>query len=137
MFSDPFNLYRDVASGSEITDAWNRISLNGNSAVYMKTNIAADHPKYLRISHTTVGSGQAKRDRHLVKFELPQVVDSVETGLFASVYVVADIPQVGISSTQTGNLYRFLVGLLRMDSAEAAYGAQPALFWDKFLRGEA
>lgn len=137
MFSDPFNTYRDVASGVSVTDAWSRIQLQGNSALYLKTVPGTNLPKYLRVSHAVAGSGKAKRDRRLAQFQFPQVIDSVETGLMATFSIIADVPQVGIVSGQTDFGLRFLAGLLRMHSSDATYGTNQALFWDKFLRGEA
>lgn len=136
MFADPFQVNRDVASGAAVLDPYNRITLQGNSALYLRGTVHANFPKYLRISHAVAGSGRGQRDRRLAQFQLPQVIDSVETGLNATFSIIADIPRVGITSTQTDSAYRCLVGLLRMASSDTTYGTNQTLFWDKFLRGE-
>lgn len=137
MFADPFSPYRDVASGAAVTDPYNRVSLQGNSALYLRGTVHASYPKYLRISHAVAGSGKSQRDRRLAQFQMPQVIDSVETGLNATFSIIADIPRVGITTTQTDSALRCLIGLLRMASSDTTYGTNQTLFWDKFLRGEA
>lgn len=138
MLSDPLVADVDVPSGSAVTASFTLLNMKPNGTD--RINFAADvgEPKVLQISHTNVGKGAAARKRHLVRMESYSVVDGLEDPTKkAAIYLVADIPDVGITATQKSDLFRQFVGLLRGGSGNVTYDADPTAFFDRFLNGEA
>lgn len=137
MFSDPIVAATDVDSGVAVTKSFGIINNLGTASDRINFAAAAGDPKLMKISHTNVGKGVSARKRHLVRLEAYGVVGGVEdTTKVASVYLVADIPDNGITAAQKKQLWQGIVGLIRGSSGNVAYDSDNTIFWDRFLNGE-
>ncbi|DAD50875.1 coat protein [ssRNA phage SRR5467090_9] len=138
MFSDPLVADVNVTSGGAVTKPFTTINYGTRSTDRVYIAAAAGDPRQLKISHEVVGKGSAARDRHLVSLVAYGVVGGVEVpSTKATVYLVADIPQSGITAAQKTAMFHQFVGLIRGGSGNVAYDGLPADFWDRFLNGEA
>lgn len=136
MFADPAVLPKDASVDAQQNVNWILKELNGQSSVRFIAGAANDYPELMKISHTTVGKGSAIRDRHLVRIESYGLTGGVkDKTIVASAYAVFDIPRVGVSSDNVYRLWTHLIGTLRGKGGLVNYG-DPAVFIDKFLRGE-
>jgi len=137
MFADPLVVIEDN-SGTQATKSFARISLQGNSAQYIKADAVGGDPRVVKISHTQVGKGASLRDRHLMRIEAQGVIDSiVRPDVIGAIYVVADLPVSGFTSAQKIALARYMSGLFRNSGGTAA-GFTPSFdtYFTKWINGE-
>lgn len=136
MLPDPFNAPFDV-SGSAQTIPWTLITVGPGTSI-RKSALTAGKPRTMRISHSVVGKGSSKRDRHMVRIESYPVVDELEVSNAqpAAIYLVADIPSNGFAAADIEYLWNQFVGMLRGGSGDACNAGVPSIFWNRFLAGE-
>lgn len=134
MFADPHTLYEHVLSGADVTQPFTLLQLGTGSSV--RKNLArptAEHPLIMKVSHNVVGKGAQQRNRHVVRFDTPLVVDGVEVpNMNISAYVVMDKPVLDVSNSHT-YLWRSIIGCLKGDSDGAGSTAN---FWNRWMAGE-
>jgi len=137
MLPDPYNGHVDISGGTETTTPYTVINMSGNAVDRKNYSSAAGGPRKLKISHTTAGKGDAKRDRHLVRLEAYVVEDGIENPAKPiALFMVADIPQVGVTDSQKTQLFESFVGLVRGASGDAANEGDESEFFTRFLGGE-
>lgn len=137
MYADPYSAFEITPSGGEVSNDFTITSLQANSTVRRYFGATDGEPTVLKMSHSVVGSGASKRDRHLVRLESYVVVDEVEDlSKPISIYAVADIPQAGVTSAQLTALWAQFVGLLLGSSGSVAYNNDQSEFFDRWVQGE-
>lgn len=137
MYADPYGAFEIVPSGSEVSNNFAVTSTLANATV--RKNFSADdgEPKVLKMSHSVVGSGTTKRDRHLVRLEAYVVEDEVEdVQRPISLYCVADVPQKGVTDAQMSALWTQFVGILLGSSNAVAFDGDQTEFFDRWVNGE-
>lgn len=135
MFADPYAANHDV-SGAGGTKACSIVSVNGTGTVRVFTTPTTNYPEVMRISHTTVGKGQALRNRHLIRLEKFQEDGAVKLSTSGALYMVADFPVFGFTATMQEKMLRQLVGIVRGGSGDAFNELVPATFLDRWAAGE-
>lgn len=139
MYTEPLVSPNDANTGGTLSYTFDLITFPNVSTGSLRKNAVADAgttPEWLKISHQTVGKGDATRDRHLVRFEQSSVDGTnIGTHLPSVAYVVFDIPRAYRSSTAPTVLARALVGFLRGVDADAST-PDYTTFFGKLLNGE-
>lgn len=140
MLPDPFQAKVDYA-GTEISEPYTLISLTPTSSVRRRLTAAAGEAKVMKISHTTVGKGANKRDRHLVRLESYRLVDGVEDvnqplAIYAVLDVPAGLPVITGEENQLNTLWYRFCGLLRGAGGDAANAGVESYFFHRWHQGE-
>jgi hypothetical protein len=91
----------------------------------------------MKVSHTNVGSSVNARKRHLIRLDTEVFRDSANTGNFASLYLVADIPDtMDNRAIAIAALWQRMTGLLYGASAISANSFDVDVFWSRWINGE-
>jgi hypothetical protein len=147
LLADPFDApVVDGSDSTEKSEEWALINLNGNVATRRRNSnlwggsppsTDGEFPEIMKISHTDVGTGNKGRKRHLVRFNTPVLRDGNDEGMEASVYVVADIPELCDNrEIVISGLWQRLTGLLYGASAVSANSFDLDTFWNRWINGE-
>lgn len=137
MLADPVTAYLDNGSDPADSESYAIISQNGTNTVRRNNTAEAGAPKLLEISHQIVGKGTSARARHMIRFKCYGLVDGVEdVTKVASMYTVADIPQLGFTSSQIEALAVQLAGFLRGIGGTGADAFVPATVFERWVGGE-
>jgi hypothetical protein len=147
LLADPFNApVVDGSDATEKTEAWAIINMSGSQVVRRRESAlwsgsapatAGEFPELMKVSHTNVGTGNKARMRHLIRLDTPVLRDGNDEGMNASVYLVADLPDICDNrNVAIAGLWQRMTGLLYGASAVSANSFDMDTFWNRWVNGE-
>jgi hypothetical protein len=144
MFSDPFLPHKDVLGVGVAQRSYDRLPSDGsNNTIYKATASNPQNVETIRFAHQKVGNPSARRQRHLISLEGPQIIDDSNTEdpnlPKIKIQVVFDIPDSALEfgTEKIEYMTEQMLGMVRGNSInDATVATVFGEFLTPFLAGQ-